>query len=145
MINNRFALYQVKREIRRNGTTLTFMRHDKNEFGEPVGEPYVFCTYTGLYHEHNPHMLDSYRYLNGLTDGLYRTEKMPQLMVPFEDFYFTDRFGNTVCVDVGDEVNLNGRLLRVTGTLNVQEWNMLVDISFEEVDVGGSTGKNASR
>ena len=44
-------------------------------------------------------------------------------------------------VKVGDEVDLNGRKCRVTGVLNVQEWNLLMDISFEEVDDGGNTGK----
>ena len=123
---------------------MEFYRLKKNEFGEPC-EPELFCTYNGLYHEHAAHMLDTFRYLTTDVPNRYRTEKTPQLIVPYEDFYFKkDNVSDTdeyVGVEIGDEVNFNGRLLRVTGVVNVQEWNMLMDISFEEVDTGGNTGK----
>ena len=136
LINNRFVLYQVKREIKRNPTTMKFYRNKVNEFNEPIKNEYVYINeLVGLYHEHAPHMLDTYRILSGHTSATTRTEKMPQLMVPYEDFYFRD--GG---INVGDFVYHNGRLLKVTGTLNVQEWNLLMDISFEEVDEGGNTG-----
>lgn len=143
MVNNRFVLYQIKREIKRNPTKMQFFRQELNKFGEPTGEKVLFREYTGLYHEHAPHMLDTYRILTGQTNGDTRTEKTPQLMVPYEDFYFKNEVGETEWheVRVGDEINLNGRLCRVTGVLNVQEWNLLMDISFEEVDEGDNTGK----
>ena len=143
MINNRFVLYQIKREIKRNPTKLKFYRVELNKFGEPTGKSVLFREYTGLYHEHAPHMLDTYRILTGQTAGDTRTEKTPQLMVPYEDFYFLNDSGEKEWheVNVGDEVDLNGRKCRVTGVLNVQEWNLLMDISFEEVDDGGNTGK----
>lgn len=140
MINNRFVLYQVKREIKRNPTKMKFYRRELNEFGEPNDEPTFLCEYTGLYHEHNPHMLDSYKILTGQTLGTYTGDKYPQIMVPYEDFWIKDG-DKTISVQKGDEVNWNGRLLRVTGVSNVQEWNMLYDISFEEVDDGRVTGK----
>ena len=142
MINNRFVLYQVKREIKRNPTKLKFYRKELNKFGEPTGELILFREYIGMYHEHAPHMLDSYRILTAQTGGISRTEKMPQIMVPYEDFYFMNENGERVWheVKIGDVVDLNGRTLRVTGVLNVQEWNLLMDISFEEVDEGGNTG-----
>lgn len=88
-------------------------------------------------------MLDTFRVLTGQTAASYRTEKTPQLLVPYEDFYFKNESGEDEFqqVKVGDTVNWNGRLLRVTGVLNVQEWNLLMDISFEEVDNGGNTGQ----
>lgn len=143
MINNRFILYQAKREIKRNPTKMQFFRKEKNEFGEPVGEPILFREYVGLYHEFAPHMLDTYRVLTSQNAGTIRTEKCPQLLVPYEDFYFLNNSGEREWheVKIGDEVNLNGRKCRVTGVLNVQEWNLLMDISFEEVDEGGNTGK----
>lgn len=140
MINNRFVLYQVKREIKRNPTKMKFYRRELNEFGEPNDEPTFLCEYTGLYHEHNPHMLDSYKILTGQTLGVYTGDKYPQIMVPYEDFWIKDG-EKTISVQKGDEVNWNGRLLRVTGVSNVQEWNLLYDISFEEVDDGKVTGK----
>ena len=143
MVNNRFVLYQIKREIRRNPTKFQFFRRELNKFGEPTGEIEVLREYTGLYHEHAPHMLDTYRILTNQTNGDTRTEKTPQLIVPYEDFYFKNNSGETEWreVKVNDEILLNGRLCRVTGVLNVQEWNLLMDISFEEVDEGGNTGK----
>lgn len=140
MINNKFVLYQVKREIKRNPTKMKFYRRELNEFGEPNDEPTFLCEYIGLYHEHNPHMLDSYKILTGQTLGTYTGDKYPQIMVPYEDFWIKDG-DKTIGVQKGDEVNWNGRLLRVTGVSNVQEWNLLYDISFEEVDDGTVTGK----
>lgn len=149
MINNRFVLYQVKREIKRNGTTMEFLRRELNEFGEPSEPPVPYCKLKGLYHEHNPHMLDSYKILTGQTLGVYTGDKFPQLMVPYEDFWIEEKVideqtgEETIVkknVEKGDEVNWNGRLLRVTGISNVQEWNLLYDISFEEVDDATITG-----
>lgn len=151
MINNKFCLYQVQREIKRNGTTMEFYRRELNEFGEPSDEPVLYCTLKGLYHEHNPHMLDSYKILTGQTLGSYTGDKFPQLMVPYKDFWIEETIvdeetGEEIVikknVQKGDEVNFNGRILRVTGVSNVQEWNLLYDISFEEVDDGTATGKN---
>ena len=141
MINNRFALYQLKREIKRNGTKMKFFRKTLNEFGE-TGEPQFFCEYTGLYHEHAPHISDTYRILTGQQNGTTRTEKYPQLLVPYEDFYFKENPDDEVfkSVELGDIILWNKRKLKVTGILNVQEWNMMMDISFEEVDIGGTTG-----
>lgn len=145
MVNNRFVLYQIKREIKRNGTKMEFYRRKKNEYGEP-GEPELLCVYKGFYHEHAAHMLDTYRVLTTDTPNRYRIEKSPQLIVPYEDFYFkeSEESEDYIGVEIGDEVNFNGRLLRVTGVLNVQEWNLLMDISFEEVDTGGNTGRPES-
>lgn len=150
MINNKFVLYQVKREIKRNGTKIDFYRRELNKFGEPNKEPTFYCSLTGLYHEHNPHMLDSYKILTGQTLGAYTGDKYPQLMVPYEDFWIEETVVDEETgeekiikknIQKGDEVNFNGRMLRVTGVSNVQEWNLLYDISFEEVDDGTATGK----
>lgn len=141
MINNRFVLYQIKREIKRNGTKMKFFRKTINEFGE-TGELQFFCEYLGLYHEHAPHMTDTYRILTGQQNATTRTEKYPQLLVPYEDFYFKENQDDEVfkSVELGDIVFWNKRKLKVTGILNVQEWNMMMDISLEEVDTGGTTG-----
>lgn len=141
MINKRFALYQVKREIKRNGTKMQFLRSQFNEFGEPIGlQP--FHEYTGLYHEHAPHMSDTFRILTGQQSSTTRTEKYPQLLVPYEDFYFKENPNDVgyKSVEIGDVVFWNKKRLKVTGIFNIQEWNMLMDISFEEVDVGDTTG-----
>jgi hypothetical protein len=61
---------------------------------------------------------------------------MPQILITYEDFVKYD----DVRIKVGDFVINNGRKLVVTGVFNVQEWNMLVDISLEEVDDGSHTG-----
>jgi len=47
MINNRFVLYQIKREIKRNPTKLKFYRVELNKFGEPTGKSVLFREYTG--------------------------------------------------------------------------------------------------
>ena len=37
---------------------------------------------------------------------------------------------------VGDTVTINAKTFKVTGVVNIQEWNLISDISLEVVDSG---------
>lgn len=149
MINKRFELYKVKREIRRNGQTFDFYRAlDKNEFGEPSEEYKKIHTINCLYYEHSPHYLDTYMLMSVAEAAKYRSRKTPQIICPYEDMFFKtkkidEETGEEIEVQdnlmIGDFVNLNGHLIKITGVFNIQEWNLLITISFEVVDYGSQS------
>ena len=124
MINTRFEAYKIKRELKRSGIDYEFKRSGVNDFGEPVGEPIVVGTIRGLYHEQN----GSIQITTGDTTQV-RTKKIPMILCLYED---TAR----LALQVGDTVTINAKTFKVTGVVNIQEWNLISDISLEVVDSG---------
>lgn len=124
MINTRFEAYKIKRELKRSGIDYEFKRFGVNDFGEPVGEPIVVGTIRGLYHEQN----SSVQVTTGDTTQV-RTKKIPMILCLYED---TAR----LALAVGDTVIINAKTFKVTGVVNIQEWNIISDISLEVVDSG---------
>ena len=122
MINTQFEAYKIKRELKRSGIDYEFKRSGVNDFGEPVGEPTAVGTIRGLYHEQN----SSVQVTTGDTTQV-RTKKIPMILCLYED---TAR----LVLQVGDELKINNKTLKVTGVVNIQEWNIIADISLEVVD-----------
>lgn len=122
MINTQFEAYKIKRELKRSGIDYEFKRSDMNDFGEPVGELVLVGTIKGLYHEQN----GSIQITTGDTTQV-RTKKIPMILCLYED---TAR----LVLKVGDELKINNKTLKVTGIVNIQEWNIIADISLEVVD-----------
>lgn len=124
MINTQFEAYKIKRELKRSGIDYEFKRSGVNDFGEPVGEPTVVGTIRGLYHEQN----SSVQVTTGDTTQV-RTKKIPMILCLYED-------AASLVLQVGDELKINNKTLKVTGVVNIQEWNIIADISLEVVDNG---------
>ena len=124
MINTRFEAYKIKRELKRSGIDYEFKRKKKNDFGEPVGDPEVFGSLKGIYHEQNSNI----QVTTGDTTQV-RTKKIPMILCLYED---TAR----LALVVGDTVIINAKTFKVTGVVNIQEWNLISDISLEVVDSG---------
>ena len=122
MINTQFEAYKIKRELKRSGIDYEFKRSGVNDFGEPVGEPIVVGTIRGLYHEQN----SSVQVTTGYTTQV-RTKKIPMILCLYED-------AASLVLQVGDELKINNKTLKVTGVVNIQEWNIIADISLEVVD-----------
>ena len=122
MINTQFEAYKIKRELKRSGIDYEFKRSGVNDFGEPVGEPTVVGTIRGLYHEQN----SSVQVTTGDTTQV-RTKKIPMILCLYED-------AASLVLQVGDELKINNKTLTVTGVVNIQEWNIIADISLEVVD-----------
>lgn len=122
MINTQFEAYKIKRELKRSGIDYEFKRSGVNDFGEPVGEPIVVGTIRGLYHEQN----SSVQVTTGDTTQV-RTKKIPMILCLYED-------ATSLVLQVGDELKINSKTLKVTGVVNIQEWNIIADISLEVVD-----------
>lgn len=121
MINKQFEAYKIKREIRRSGETYTFMRPSLNEFGEPSGDETEVGSLRGLYHEQNSNV----QLTTGDTTQI-RTKKLPMILCIYED-------AKTLNLQLGDKLYLNDRILKVVSLVNIQEWNIIGDLSLEEV------------
>lgn len=124
MINTRFEAYKIKRELKRSGIDYEFKRAEKNDFDEPVGEPKVVGTLRGLYHEQN----GTIQITTGDTTQT-RTKKVPMILCLYEDTA-------SLVLQVGDIVKINAKTFKVTGVTDIQEWNLISDVSLEVVDSG---------
>lgn len=122
MINNRFEAYKVKRELVRSGNMYEFRRTESNEFGEPDGESHIIGSVLGLYHEQNSNI----QITTGDTTQI-RTKKIPMILFLFDDLHHLG-------LKTGDFVMINGRKFNVAGIVDVQEWQIALDVSLELVD-----------
>lgn len=131
MVNNKFEAYKLEREIKRSGTTFRFKRHKRNEFNELSGELELVGTITGLYHETNSQVTES------LADGsITRTKKQPALLCLAEDYdTFKLEYGDVVVVS-DDASHSRERTLRFIGAVDIANWGIIIDMSFEMVDHG---------
>jgi hypothetical protein len=125
MVNKKFESYKINREIKRSGISYTFMRPGKNGYGEPsdkLEDATNVVTFSGLYHEQNSHI--------SVTTGStirYRSKKIPMILCEFE---------NTTEIKVDDFVMINNNKYKVTGIVDIQNWNIISDISLEVEDNG---------
>jgi hypothetical protein len=124
VINTKFEVYKIKRELKRSGTDYEFKRNKKNDFGEPINEFETIGSLMGLYHEQN----SSVHISTGDTTQT-RTKKVPMILCLYEDTA-------SLALQVGDIVNINARTFKVTGVVNIQEWNLISDITLEVIDNG---------
>ena len=124
MMNTKFEAYKIKRELKRSGIDYEFIRNGKNDFGEPTDEPKTVGTLKGLYHEQN----GTIQITTGDTTQT-RTKKVPMILCLYEDTA-------SLALQIGDIVKINAKTFKVTGVTNIQEWNIISDISLEVVDSG---------
>lgn len=120
MINTKFEAYKLRRELKRVGIDFEFKRAVLNEFKEPTNENSSIVTLTGLYHEQST----SVSVTTGETTQT-RTKKTPMILCLHED---------TKLIKLGDFIEMNSKKMKVTGIVNIQEWNIISDISLEVVD-----------
>ncbi len=124
MLNTKFEAYKIKRELKRSGIDYEFKRAEKNKFGESTNEISVIGTLRGLYHEQN----GAVQITTGETTQI-RTKKVPMILCLYDDTA-------SLILQVGDIVEINAKTFKVTGVINVQEWNLISDISLEVIDNG---------
>ena len=122
MVNKSFEAYKLARELKRSGTEYEFKRPGKNKFNEPSKELSSIGKLKGLYHEQS----SSIQITTGDTTQT-RTKKLPMILCLYKDVA-------SLALNVGDIVAINSKIFKVTGIINVQEWNIITDISLEVVD-----------
>ena len=122
MVNTKFEAYKIRRELKRVGKEYEFKRAKLNDFKEPTKDSVVVGKLTGLYHEQNSNV--------SITTGdttQTRTKKVPMILCLYEDATF---------LKIDDFVKINSKTFKVTGVVNIQEWNIIADISLEVIDNG---------
>lgn len=124
MINKEFEAYKLKRELKRSGIDYEFERYYVDDFGEPSDDKIAIGVIKGLYHEQNSHI----KITTGDTTQV-RSKKIPMILCLYED-------ASSLNLKIGDIVKINEKNFKVTGIVNVQEWNIFADISLEVIDNG---------
>lgn len=134
MINTKFEAYKLKREVRRNGVVFEFKRRKLDKFNEPTGELETVAEVRGLYHESNSYITETVG-----DAATTRMKKQPMLLCLVDDVKSSD-------LRQGDEIQIQLRssqmtyvTLRYVGCVDIQNWGIIADLSFEEVDEGGDS------
>ena len=128
MVNTKFEAYKLKRELKRIGKDYEFKREKLNKFKEPTDNPSVVGVIRGIYHESSRNPRGNIE-INTVETTQYRTRRTPMILCLYED-------AEALGLHVGDKVTINSRVMKVTGVVNVQEWDIIADISLEVVDYG---------
>jgi hypothetical protein len=130
MINTRFELYKLRRELKRNGKDYTFRRRKLNKFNEPIGELEDVLTIRCLYHE-----VSSFKTTSTGDSSTTVTEKQPMLLCAVEDVKDSGLEAGDF-IEVDDSVYGDKKVLRFVGIVDIQNYGIIADISLEVVDDG---------
>lgn len=113
----RCELTKVRREIETHGEEYTFFRNVLNKDGEPTGEAKQILSARGLFH-----VLKGYA-SRETSDATETHEKgQPALLCAWED---------TTDIKNKDYTTINGQRYNVVAKNNIQEYNIVADISME--------------
>ena len=130
MINTKFELYKLRRELKRNGKEYTFRRRELNKFNEPTGELEDVLTIRCLYHE-----VSSFKTTSTGDSSTTVTEKQPMLLCAVEDVKDSGLEAGDF-IEVDDSVYGDKKVLRFVGIVDIQNYGIIADISLEVVDDG---------
>lgn len=127
MINTKFEAYKLTRELKRSGKVYTFRRYIKDEFGEPSGEPVVIGSILGLFHKYVANT--SVSLINVTNDIQIRKKDTNMLLCLYEDVA-------KLSLEVDDIVQIGTSTMKLVKVDNIQDWDIIADMYFEEVDNG---------
>ena len=116
----KMELHKVLREIQMHGTEYTFFRKKVDKYGEPTKEePEQIANVKGLFHVSKGYVTQN------IQDGTRTHSKgQPMLMVAYE---------NTREIQTDDFLIINENTYKVVEKNNIQEYNIVTDISLELV------------
>ena len=128
-MNTTFAASKIQRELNRSGKNYEFFRPAVNAFGEPADAGENIGTILGLYHEVNNFIVPQIKESAQVRSNIGGQKKQPMLLCLYESV-------KGCGLQIGDYTIINGKKYKVMGVVNVQEWNIIADISLEVVDDG---------
>lgn len=109
----------VEREITKNGSTYTVKRNKVDKYGEPTQEVEEVTTLRGLFH------ISKGFIIKNTSDGSQtKTEGQPMILALWEE---------CETIQNGDFVVINGNTYKITDKNNIEEYNIIADISLEVV------------
>lgn len=109
----------VEREITKNGSTYTVKRSKVDKYEEPTQEVEEVTTLRGLFH------ISKGFITKNTSDGSQtKTKGQPMILALWEE-----------CETIrnGDFVVINGNTYKITDKNNIEEYNIIADISLEVV------------
>lgn len=109
----------VEREITKNGSTYTVKRSKVDKYGEPTQEVEEVTTLRGLFH------ISKGFIIKNTSDGSQtKTKGQPMILALWKE-----------CETIrnGDFVVINGNTYKITDKNNIEEYNIIADISLEAV------------
>lgn len=109
----------VEREIVRNGSTYTVKRNKVDKYGEPTQEVEEVTTLRGLFH-----ISKSFITKNTSDGSQIKTKVQPMFLALWEE---------CKTIQNGDFVVINGNTYKITDKNNIEEYNIIADISLEVV------------
>ena len=124
MINNKFEVYKLSRELRRSGADVVVTRQNKDEFMQDIEGEKTVAKFKAIYHE-----VTGYSQTATSTETRYRMKKTPSLLTIYDKDIF---YG----LKVGDYVNFNNKKFKISKIQNINEWNLIIDINIEVTDYG---------
>lgn len=109
----------VEREIARHGSTYTVKRNKVDKYGEPTQEVEEVTTLRGLFH------ISKGFITKNTSDGSQtKTKGQPMILALWEE---------CETIQNGDFVVINGNTYKITDKNNIEEYNIIADISLEVV------------
>lgn len=114
----KMELHKVAMEIKIHGTTYNLFRDKLNKYGEPINEePEKVATICGLFHVSKGYITEN------IQDGTRTHSKgQPMLLCKHEE---------TKDIQNGDYIRINQNMYKVIDKNNIQEYNIITDISME--------------
>ena len=110
-------LNKVKREIKTHGRSYEVKRTILNNYGEDTDEKQSITEVQGLFHTEKGYITKS------VSDGSKTHSKgQPKLMIAYDD---------SVLIKNGDTIQINENIYKIIEKNNIQEFNIVCDISME--------------
>ena len=118
-MNLKFELRKLEIALNKSGKLCKVKRQGLNKFKEPNDILEDITEFKGLYHEQN-----SYVKLTTTEQAQYVSKKIPMVLCKFED---------ALPIKSNDILVYNNKEFKITGVTNIQEWNLIADVSLEVI------------
>lgn len=112
----KFELNKIRRLINTAGVNYTFERAKLDEFKEPAGYAPI-AVIKGVFHQTTQHVS-----IIASDASSVQSKQTPYILTLYED---------AKDLQQGDMVQINGMEYTVTGMLNINNWDIAIDISLE--------------
>lgn len=116
-------LHKITREINQYGENYVFWRDDVDKYGEPTGTTRNIADVKGLFHTER-----SYVSKNASDATTTHATGTPMILARYED---------AKDIKLADWLTINGKTFKVVDVNDVMEYNIVVNISLDEVVTDG--------
>lgn len=115
-----FEMHKVLLNINRFGCKFNFYREKLDEYGETIDDEIEYvCSLTGLFHVSKGYSTETVK-----DSTIVHKKGEPMILVAFNE---------QKDIRIGDYVKINENSYKVVDKNNIQEYNILIDISLEAV------------